>query len=309
MKELAVAVDQVKGASSRAFAEHFADGAASVPITRALAEEAPVAIEINGMGYAVMMATPADLEDYALGFCLSEQLIADAAASCRRRRRRFRGAAGCCGSIWRSMRRRPCSNGRGCGWPRDCGLCGIESLEQVLRPLPQVQPREDVADAAIFRATAALADHQRLGRATRAAHAAAFCAPDGTILAVREDVGRHNAFDKLIGALARAGPIRRRLCRADRAVQLELVQKAVIAGVGCWSPFRRRRPWRRTARAIMACGWSALHGGQLSGKRNGAQVLASVDSASRSASRLTGLASIGASGAPASGSNEAWPER
>lgn len=234
MKELAVAVDQVKGASPRAFAEHFADGAASVPITRALAEEAPVAIEINGMGYAVMMATPADLEDYALGFCLSEQLIADAAAFVSAQEAEIPGrgwmlrinlALDAAAPLLERARLRLAEG--------SCGLCGIESLEQVLRPMPQVQPREDIADAAIFRATAALGDHQRLGRATRAAHAAAFCAPDGTILTVREDVGRHNAFDKLIGALARAGtdPASGFVVLTARC-SFELVQKAVIAGVG-----------------------------------------------------------------------------
>jgi FdhD protein len=112
-----------------------------------------------------------------------------------------------------------------------CGLCGIESLEQVLRPLPPVAAQLAVEDAAIFRAVAALPALQPLGGVTRAVHAAAFCDPDGTVRMVREDVGRHNAFDKLLGAMAHAG------LRAEAGFivltarcSFELVQKAVIAG-------------------------------------------------------------------------------
>ncbi|WP_353227711.1 formate dehydrogenase accessory sulfurtransferase FdhD [Novosphingobium sp.] len=223
----------VDGARGTAVVEHFADGRPPRGVTRALVDEAPIALEINGIGYAVMMATPADLTDYAIGFCLSEQIItaqhefvaADAfavpaggwmlritldapAASPLIDRARLRLAEG------------------------SCGLCGIESLEQVLRPLRPVTARLAVEPAAVFRAVAALGDHQVLGRATRAAHAAAFCDADGTIRLVREDVGRHNAFDKLIGALALAGidPASGFVLLTARC-SFELVQKAVIANV------------------------------------------------------------------------------
>jgi FdhD protein len=112
-----------------------------------------------------------------------------------------------------------------------CGLCGIESLEQVLRLLPPVTAQLAVADAAVFAAVAALPALQPLGRATHAAHAAAFCDPDGTVRLVREDVGRHNALDKLLGAMAHAG-----LRAGDGFIVLtarcsfELVQKAILAG-------------------------------------------------------------------------------
>ncbi len=221
-----------EGTAPRQFREHFADGRAPASRERALAIEAPVAIEINGLGYAVMMATPADFADYALGFCLSEQLISapnqilsveasevpaggwmlriqliatDAAPLMERARLRL-------------------SEG-------SCGLCGIESLEQVLRPLPPITARLDVADAAIFAAVAALPTLQPLTRATHAAHAAAFCGCDGTIRLVREDVGRHNALDKLLGAMAHAG-----LSAGEGFILLtarcsfELVQKAILAG-------------------------------------------------------------------------------
>lgn len=221
------------GAVATPVTEHFADGSPPRALTRALIAEAPVAIEINGVGYAVMMATPADLTDYALGFCLSEQLIATPHEFCSADAVEVPGggwmlrvllAAPTAGPLIERARLR-LSEG-------SCGLCGIESLEQVLRPLAPVSARLDVAKAAVFRAVAALGDHQPLGRATRAAHAAALCDPDGTIRVVREDVGRHNAFDKLIGALARAGidPASGFVLLTARC-SFELVQKAVIANV------------------------------------------------------------------------------
>lgn len=222
----------VDGARPFALTEHFADGSPPCAIERALVDEAPVAIEINGIGYAVMMATPADLEDYALGFCLSEQLIgsADEMVSA------FAAPVDAGGWVLRVqldvtsaaplIERARLRLAEG-----SCGLCGIESLEQVMRPLRPVEASLEVEPAAMFRAVGALRDRQVLGKATRAAHAAALCAADGSIRLVREDIGRHNAFDKLLGAAARQG-----LAVGDHFVVLsarcsfELVQKAVIAG-------------------------------------------------------------------------------
>lgn len=223
----------VDGAQPTALTEHFADGRPPQVLTRALIEEAPVAIAINGVAYAVMMATPADLDDFALGFCLSEQLIADVRA--------FHGADAFAvpqgGWMLRITLDAPhaaplLERARLRLSEGSCGLCGIESLEQVLRPLPRVAPRFALDPAALFGAAAALHDHQPLGAETRAAHAAAFCTPEGTIVTVREDVGRHNAFDKLIGALARAqiDPATGFVLLTARC-SFELVQKAVIAQV------------------------------------------------------------------------------
>lgn len=222
----------VEGARDVAFTEHFSDGSASRGIERALIEEAPIALEINGVGYAVMMATPADLEDYALGFCLSEQLIespaefvsADAAAvdAGGWMLRIQLAASGALPLLERARLR--LSEG-------SCGLCGIESLEQVMRPLASVEAFLHVSPAAMFRAVEALGDRQVLGRETRATHAAALCGPDGTILLVREDVGRHNALDKLLGAAARAGlNVGKHFILLTARCSFELVQKAVIAG-------------------------------------------------------------------------------
>lgn len=221
-----------EAAATHVFSEHFADGRPVAQRLRLLAIEAPVAIEINGLGYAVMMATPANLADYALGFCLSEQLIASPAQLLSAEASevpaggwmlRIQLAADDAAPLMERARLRLAEG--------SCGLCGIESLEQVLRPLPPVETSLAVEDAAIFRAVSALPDLQPLGRATRAVHAAAFCAPDGTVRLVREDVGRHNAFDKLLGAMAQAG-----LAAGEGFIVLtarcsfELVQKAVIAG-------------------------------------------------------------------------------
>lgn len=222
----------VDGAVPAAFREHFADGSTPRALTRALAVEAPIAIEINGIGYAVMMATPTDLADYALGFCLSEQLIDSPAAFASADAvevpaggwmLRVQLAADDAAPLLERARLRLAEG--------SCGLCGIESLEQVLRPLPPVTARIAVDPAAIFRATAALREGQTLGSATRAAHAAAFCAPDGRVLCLREDVGRHNALDKLLGALARQGlSAREGFIVLTARCSFELVQKAVIAG-------------------------------------------------------------------------------
>ncbi len=221
-----------EAARQHTFAEHFADGRAPAPRERLLAIEAPIAVEINGLGYAVMMATPSDLGDYALGFCLSEQLIAapeqllSAEASevpAGGWMLRIQLAADDAAPLMERARLRLAEG--------SCGLCGIESLEQVLRPLPPITAQIEVDDAAIFRAVAALPDLQPLGKATRAVHAAAFCTPDGTVQLVREDVGRHNALDKLLGAMAQAG-----LKAGEGFIVLtarcsfELVQKAVLAG-------------------------------------------------------------------------------
>ena len=222
----------VDGARPASLVERLATGAPARPIERTTIVEAPVAIEINGLAYAVMMATPADLDDFALGFCLSEQLIEAPAQfeSCEASELergwllRITLAGDCAAPLVERARLRLTEG--------SCGLCGIESLDQVLRPLPHVIGSVEVPDAALFLAVAALRERQPLGRATGAAHAAAFCDVDGAILLVREDVGRHNAFDKLIGALARAGtPPSQGFVLLSARCSFELVQKAVLAGV------------------------------------------------------------------------------
>ncbi|MGV1683587.1 formate dehydrogenase accessory sulfurtransferase FdhD [Sphingopyxis sp. NJF-3] len=200
-------------------------------LTRAVPIEAPVSIEVCGIGYAVMMATPTDLEDYALGFAMSEGLVDGPD--------QIRGIdtqpieGGWALRIWLPPERseRALERARKRVSESSCGLCGIENIEEVLRPLPAVTASIGVDRAGLAAALASLGDHQPLGRATGAVHAAAFCAPDGAIRLAREDVGRHNALDKLIGALARA-----RIDPASGFILLsarcsyELVEKTVRAG-------------------------------------------------------------------------------
>ena len=113
-----------------------------------------------------------------------------------------------------------------------CGLCGVSSLEAAIRDLPMVQPTFDPAPDAVARAFAALPDHQPINRRNRSVHGAAWCRPDGSILLAREDVGRHNALDKVIGALIRAGhePADGFVVMTSRC-SFELVQKAATVGI------------------------------------------------------------------------------
>ncbi|WP_380879966.1 sulfurtransferase FdhD [Sphingomonas sp. DBB INV C78] len=201
------------------------------PITRTVAVEMPIAIEINGLGYAVMMATPADLGDFALGFCHAERLI-DAAAdlvdvSAHEAERglilRITLIPDRVDRVADRVRHRVSES--------SCGLCGIENLEQALRPLPRVTARSDMADEALFRALDRLGEYQPLNRLTGAVHAAALCSGDGSIRRVREDVGRHNAFDKLVGAMLAGGFGWDGGCALLTArCSFELVEKAVLAG-------------------------------------------------------------------------------
>jgi FdhD protein len=194
----------VDGSSSFDFRRIAADGA-SDRLARAVACEGPVAIEFNGIGYAVLMATPADLIDLAYGFALAERLIDGAADIVDAGQHetaqgiilRLQLGEACAPRIADRVRHRTTESA--------CGLCGIENLEQALRPLPRVTARSGAPDTALFRALTGLPYHQPLNRATGAAHVAAACAADGAIRLAREDVGRHNAFDKLIGAMLRDG--------------------------------------------------------------------------------------------------------
>lgn len=200
-------------------------------VPRDVAVERPIAIEFNGIGYAVMMTTPADLQDFVTGFALSERLIETAEDivdfQCHQTANgdllRTTLATHCVSSLHRRVRHRISES--------SCGICGIESLDQALRPLPNVPAPSQLDPGAIFRGLEELYAYQPLNRATGATHAAALCDPDGTIQSVREDVGRHNAFDKLIGAMARE----RKTWRGGFALlssrcSYELVEKAALAG-------------------------------------------------------------------------------
>jgi FdhD protein len=201
------------------------------PILREWVPEAPVALEFNGLAYAVMMATPADLEDFALGFALTEGLakspsdVSDLAVAEVEKGWIVRASLTGLGieQLTERVRARVAES--------SCGLCGIENLDAVAKPLPKVEAHDALDEAAIFAALAALREHQPLTRRTGAAHAAAFASSQGGILHAREDVGRHNAMDKLIGALATAGqdPAEGFILSTARC-SYEIVEKAVRAG-------------------------------------------------------------------------------
>lgn len=210
---------------------HHASGEWS-QVNDRIAEEVAVALIYNGISHAVMLATPTDLEDFALGFSLSEGLISNkgdlrdieivsselgielhleiapqAFYGFKVSRRQLAGRTG-------------------------CGLCGQESLEQAIRPIPSVTRQLQITPAILDRAMNQLPHLQALHQATGGVHAAAWADRQGTILLLREDVGRHNALDKLLGAL-----FKRNLSPQDGFLLLtsrashELVYKAAFAGI------------------------------------------------------------------------------
>jgi FdhD protein/phenylacetyl-CoA:acceptor oxidoreductase accessory protein len=197
-----------------------------------VAEEVPVALVYNGISHAVMLATPLDLEDFALGFSLSEcivgrsgeihdleiverdngievhmELSAQRAHVLKEHRRTLAGRTG-------------------------CGLCGTESLAQLAKRTASVHSSGSLKQGALPRALAALQNKQHLFQLTGAVHAAAWCDFDGGVEFVREDVGRHNALDKLIGALAtqRKSVDEGFVLMTSRA-SYEIVQKAAAVGI------------------------------------------------------------------------------
>jgi FdhD protein len=198
-----------------------------------VADEVAVALEFNGISHAVMLATPLDLEDFALGFSLSEGILANRAELYDMEqvesplgvtlRLEVAGAA-----FARLKDRRRSMAGR-----TGCGLCGAESLTHVTRVLPALPDGVPLHRQAIARAMRELSSLQALQHATGAVHAAAWCSQSGEINLLREDVGRHNALDKLIGGMAAT-----RLAEASSGfvvvtsrASFEMVQKTVAAGV------------------------------------------------------------------------------
>jgi FdhD protein len=198
----------------------------------ALAAEVPVALVFNGISYAVMLASPADLADFARGFALSEGIVERAEevrdvvvrtvadgieVAAELAPRRFEAL---------KARRRSLAGRTG------CGICGVEALGDAVRPPAPVAEGSPITDEAIARALAALPGRQALNAAVHALHAAAWAAPDGTILTVREDVGRHNALDKLIGARTASGEgFADGFLVITSRCSVEMVQKAARAGI------------------------------------------------------------------------------
>jgi FdhD protein len=208
------------------------DGSDFSPRSERVAEEVPIALMYAGLPHVVMMATPADLEDFALGFSLSEGIVRAAEELL-------------------SIEVLPMGEGiqlrmdiplerylpleqqrRNLAGRSSCGLCGTETIDQAVRHPPRVGTGVRIVPAALHRAFAALAQRQQLNAMTGGVHAAAWASPAGEVLLVREDVGRHNALDKLIGALLHAGhPIEGGFAVITSRASFEMAQKAATAGI------------------------------------------------------------------------------
>jgi FdhD protein len=198
---------------------------------RIVPRETPVALTYNRSTHAVMLATPADLEDFAVGFSLSEGIIGTAAdilaldivevpdgIECR-----MDLADDRLDSLTKRQRR--------LAGPSGCGLCGLDSLAAAIRPAPAVPAGRAFTPAMIQDAMRSMPAAQTLNAATRAVHAAAFWTPEQGLVALREDVGRHNALDKLSGALSRVGATASDgLVLLSSRVSVEMVQKAATLG-------------------------------------------------------------------------------
>ncbi|HLJ65030.1 MAG TPA: formate dehydrogenase accessory sulfurtransferase FdhD [Stellaceae bacterium] len=201
------------------------------PGERTIPEESAIAFSYNRFAYAVMMGSPADLEDFAIGFSVTQGIISAPEQIVELETRTQ--DEGIELRLWLDETR---SEGFGrrrryLAGPSGCGLCGVESLAEAMRPPPPVTSRLTLSFAQIMSAIAALAPAQPLHQLTRATHAAGFWTPERGLIALREDVGRHNALDKLAGALSRA-----HIAGGSGAVVLtsrvsvEMVQKTAYLG-------------------------------------------------------------------------------
>ena len=211
----------------------YDSGASGPELTRAIAVEAPVQVVIGGAPFAVMMATPQDLEDFAFGFALTEQIAESVddirAIEVERVEEGWKLKIALSGERLQAHLAR----GRAMSGRTGCGLCGIEDFSQMPSPRPPLDEQPPIAPAAIRAALEELETRQPLNHLTRAVHAAAWCGRDGTVVLVREDVGRHNALDKAIGALARGAitPDSGFFVITSRC-SFEMVAKTAIFGAG-----------------------------------------------------------------------------
>jgi FdhD protein len=198
---------------------------------RVVPEEMALAMSYDAGTHAVMMGTPLDLEDFAVGFSLTEGIVdsIDGIESLEV----VPQDEGIELRMWLSHANaeRLSERRRYLAGPTGCGLCGIDSISEAMRPVALVGPGIQVTPQQIMTAMAALQPLQKLNTITRAVHAAAFWTPDGGILEIREDVGRHNALDKLIGGLARKKiDAKGGAVLLTSRVSVELVQKTAAAG-------------------------------------------------------------------------------
>jgi FdhD protein len=197
-----------------------------------VAEEQPVQLSYNGIPHVVLLATPADLEDLGLGFTLTEAIVASVSEIRSVELQRPDGTLEVRVDIAGPRFAEVLKRQRNLTGRTGCGVCGAETIEQAIRRPPRVAAEPTVSVAELHAALDELAGRQPLNRLTGSVHAAAWVVPGAGIRLVREDVGRHNALDKVIGALVRAGvdPAGGYLVVTSRA-SYEMVQKAATAGV------------------------------------------------------------------------------
>ncbi len=224
--------------AERAFVRITDDAAASAHAE--VAEEIPVALIYNGVPHVVMMCTPADIEDFALGFSVTEEIVSAAGDVRKIAPVRYSQGIEIELTIPPGAAEALAGRGRSLVGRTGCGLCGVTTIGDALRTgRPRVASRS-LTRAALFAAAAELPGLQRYNSSTGSVHAAAWVARDGVIAIVREDVGRHNALDKLIGAMLRGGsdPAAGFALVTSRA-SYELVQKCAVAGIGILAAISR----------------------------------------------------------------------
>ena len=224
---------------------------------RMLAAEVPVAFSYNRAAHAVMMATPEALDDFALGFSLSEGIVRHAGEVLGIETVVVADGIELRITIADALEDRLIARRRHLAGPMGCGLCGLESLAEAVRALPALPPGGAFEACWVPQATAALAAAQSLHHITRSLHAAGFWQPGAGLVALREDVGRHNALDKLCGALAGAGhdPSRGAVVLTSR-VSVEMVQKAAM--LGCPVLIAVSAPTALAVRVARDCGMTLV---------------------------------------------------
>ncbi len=196
-------------------------------------EEVPLAVQFNSQNYAVMMGTPADFEDFAVGFAIAEGIIAKAADVTAVLVLPTEQGYAIDLSMPEEKINRDRMARRSLEGRTGCGLCGIEDMKDAIRMPSSRVPVVELRPQAVARAYQELPAHQPMSRVNRTVHAAAWCSVNGEILVSREDVGRHNALDKLIGALTREGAdLSDGFVLMSSRCSFELVQKCAIAGIG-----------------------------------------------------------------------------
>jgi FdhD protein len=198
---------------------------------RSIPEETAVALTYNGGTYAVMMATPQDLKDFAVGFSVSERLISSAADICSLEVLSVDDGVELRMSISKPQAEHLRARRRHVAGPTGCGLCGIESIAEAMRPPAVIGRGRQFSPEQIMVTMQSLPSRQKLNSEARAMHAAAFWNGASGFVVVREDVGRHNALDKLAGALARASVVANEgIILLTSRVSVEMVQKSAAIG-------------------------------------------------------------------------------